>query len=94
VTRARFTYQQLVELVDGDTELIARLVEEGIIERRADDRALVDVDRVLVARTLWRDLEIEWPGIEVILRLRDELVHARRRVEELEAALARIRNDR
>lgn len=94
MTLARFTYQQLVELVDGDSELIARLVEEGIIERRADDRALVDVDRVLVARTLWRDLEIDWPGIEVILRLRDELVQARRRVEELESEVTRIRNDR
>jgi hypothetical protein len=94
VTLTRFTYQQLVELVDGDTELIVRLVEEGIIERRADDRALVDVDRVLVARTLLRDLEIEWPGIEVILRLRDELVRARSRVAELEAELAGSRNDR
>ena len=28
----RFTYQHLLELVDGDHEFIVRLVEEGLIE--------------------------------------------------------------
>ncbi len=83
----RFTYQRLVELVDGDAELIERLVEEGEITRVGDDRALVDVDRVLVAHTLVRELEVSWPGVEVILRLRDELAAARKRIAELEAAL-------
>ena len=84
---ARFTYQHLLALVDGDGELIAQLIERGIIERRDDDRAIVDVDRVLVARTLWRDLEIEWEGIEVILRMRDQLAEARERIAQLETAL-------
>lgn len=83
----RFTYRHLVELVEGDDELITRLVEEGIIERLEDDIALVDIDTVLVARTLWRDLDVEWAGIDVILRLRDELVRARQRIAELETAL-------
>jgi hypothetical protein len=89
VTATRFTYQRLVDLVDGDQELIARLVDEGVIERRGDDRAVVDVDRVLVARTLWRDLDLDWPGIELVLRLCDELAGARRRIAELEAALGK-----
>jgi DNA-binding FadR family transcriptional regulator len=83
---ARFTYQRLVELVDGDHELIARLVEEGLIERRGGDRVLVDVDRVLLVRTLWRELEIDWPGVEMILHLRDALDEARARIAELEQA--------
>jgi hypothetical protein len=83
----RFTYQHLLALVDGDQELIAHLVDEGIIEQRGDTNAVVDVDRVLVARTLWRDLDIEWPGIDVILRMRQQLVDARKRIAELEAAL-------
>lgn len=83
----RLTYAHLVALVDGDADFIDRLYDEGLIEPRTDDRVLVDVDRVLVARTLWRELEIEWPGIEVILRLRDELLAARRRIGELERAL-------
>lgn len=83
----RYTYQHLVQLVDGDAELITRLVDEGFIQSAGDDRALVDIDHVLVARTLWRDLDVEWPGIEIVLRLCDDLARARRRITELEREL-------
>ena len=82
----RFTYQHLLELVEGDDELIVRLVEEGLVDRH-DDIVTIDVDRVLLVRTLWRDLEVEWPGIEIIVNLATELAAARRRIQELEAAL-------
>ena len=84
---SRYTYQHLLELVDGDHEFIVRLIEEGLIERR-DDVMSVDVDAVLLARTLWRNLEVDWPGIEIIVRLTAQLNAARRRVQELEAAVA------
>ena len=83
----RFTYQHLLDLVDGDDEFIVRLVEEGLIEQR-DNVMSVDVDAVLLARTLWRNLEVDWPGIEIIVRLTAQLNAARRRVQELEAAVA------
>ncbi len=86
MTTTRFTYQHLIDLVDGDQELITRLIEEGEIEVREDGVARVDVDRVLVARTLVRELEIDWPGVELILRLVEELARARRRIAELETA--------
>jgi len=82
---ARFTYQRLVELVDGDAELIAWLVDEGVIERHDDDHVTVDIDSVLAARTL-RELDVDWSGIPIILRLRAELAAARLRIAELEAA--------
>ena len=80
----RYTYQHLLELVDGDDELIALLVEEGEIVRGDDDVVSVDGERVLVARTLLRELEVSWPGIEIILRLRGELAAARKRLAELD----------
>lgn len=85
MTSTRFTYQRLVELVDGDDELIAWLVDEGVIEHRGDDRVLLDLDSVLAARTL-RELEVDWSGIPIILRLRAELAAARARIAELEAS--------
>lgn len=87
MTTARFTYRRLVELVDGDDELVAQLMADGVIEEQGDDRVVVDVDSVLVALTL-RELEVDWSGIPIILRLRDELAQARRRIAELEASLA------
>jgi len=84
----RYTYQDLLAIVDGDGALIDLLVEEGEIQRVGDDIARVDIDRVLVARTLLRELEITWPGAEVILELRAALVAARRRIAALEAELA------
>ena len=85
----RYTYQRLLELVEGDSDLIEHLLDEGVIERGEGDRVMVDVDVVLVARTLWRDLDVEWPGIEVVLHLRAQLVEAQRRIAELEAELGR-----
>ena len=84
MTTTRFSYQQLVDLVGGDHELIARLIEEGEIVQRDDDIAVVDIDRVLVARTLVRELDVDWPGVEVILRLLAEIARLRQRVAELE----------
>lgn len=82
----RFTYQHLLDLVGGDDELIIRLVDERLVERHGDI-VRVDVDRVLLARTLWRELEVDWPGIEIILNLASELAEARRKIAELEAKL-------
>lgn len=79
---SRFTYQHLVELVEGDHELIIRLVEEGFIARGEDDVVSVDVDTVLLIRTLWRDLAVDWAGIEIIVRLTGQLAEARRRLGE------------
>jgi hypothetical protein len=89
MSTTRFTYQHLLDLVDGDRELIARLIEEGVIERRDTTLAVVDVDRVLLARTLVRELEIDWPGVDLILRLLGDLAEARQRIAELEDTVRR-----
>lgn len=83
----RFTYRDLLELVEGDAELIVHLVEEELVERH-EDIVTIDLDRVLLARTLWRDLEVDWPAIGIILKLATELAESRQRIAELEAALA------
>ena len=56
MTRTRLTYHRLLDLLGGDHELIVRLIEEGEIERRDEIMAVVDLDRVLIARTLVREL--------------------------------------
>jgi hypothetical protein len=82
----RITWDQLVELVEGDREFVAVLVEHGLIEDSEEGVQAIDVDRALVCRTLLRELEVNLPGIEIILRMREELAQARRRILELELA--------
>ena len=87
----RYTHEHLIELVEGDRELIVHLVEEGIIERSDDDVATIDPDAVLLARTLRRDFDVEWDGVAIIVRLAAELAVARKRIAELESKLAKRR---
>ena len=49
-----------------------------MIELQDGGRAIVDVDLVLVARTLWRDLAIDWPdedSVDEFLALIREVRH-------------------
>jgi hypothetical protein len=67
----------------GDEELYDRLVESELVP--ADEEALCEDDLVTarVVGTLIHDLDVNWPGVEVIVRLRAELCLARRQIAEL-----------
>jgi hypothetical protein len=78
----RVTIELLLELLEGDREVIELLRE---CELLAADDLLVedDLERALVARTLLRELEVNPPGVEIIVRMRAELVATRKQVAEL-----------
>ncbi len=78
------TFETLVELVEGDHELVAVLIEEGLIVQDDDGFSPEQVDRALASRTLMRELEVNVAGVDIILRLRGELAAARRRLAELD----------
>ena len=44
--------------------------------------------RALDRARLVHELEVDWAGVEVILRMQEELAAARKRIAELESALA------
>lgn len=93
MTYHKVTREQLIAIVEGDHELIGLLLREGVIEQRDDGWAADEVDRVLACRTLVRELEVNWAGVDIILRLRQELAVARRRIADLEAAVGGGRRD-
>ena len=82
--KKRISLDELIALVEGDRELVYLLIEERIVTNEPAGFCLEDVDRVLVSRTLLRDLEVNSAGLDIILRLRQELASALRRIHELE----------
>lgn len=83
--------RRLVEILEGDEELVVRLCEEGIVTRRAEGFMPEEVARVLVCRTLVRELDVDVSALEIILRLRDELLDSRKKIAALARELERLR---
>lgn len=70
----RLSRTRLIEIVGGDAELIARLVEHDVIVEGPQGFDPDQVERALVSRTLIRELDVNLEGTEIILRLRERLV--------------------
>jgi len=79
----RFTLERALAVIEGDTELLEQLVILGLCERRDDGFSVEEVELMRVARVLVRELEVNWPGVEIILHMRDELLATQRQVAEL-----------
>ena len=77
----------LVEIIGDDPELIEVLYEVGVLNRDADTVEDAEIEAALVTRTLVRELEVNAPGVEIILRLRQELLAHRRQVAQLLALM-------
>jgi len=87
----RFTLETLVTFLDGDREVVDGLERAGIIERRGGGTySAEEIEHARVAHVLLRELEVNWAGVEVILRMRTELLVTRRHLAEA-ARLARER---
>lgn len=81
----------LVEIFGNDPDLLELLYEVGALRRDAEGIEEAEIDAALVARTLVRELDVNAPGVEIILRMRSELLAQRRQVRELLALLKKSR---
>ena len=85
--RSRVRRKRLVEILGNDEEIVLRLVEEGLIMDRPDGFERRDIERALVTRTLVRELDVNWAGVEVILLMREQLRATQLQVAEMLSAL-------
>lgn len=81
----RVSREALLDLLRGDSQLVEMLEEAGIISAR--ELSPAEVEDVLVARTLLRELDVNLAGVEVVLRLRAELQATRLQVKRLMQAV-------
>ncbi len=75
--------ETLLELLGGDQELLDALAEHGIIAKECNAFGPEDVETVLVSRTLVRELDVNWAGVDVILRMRKQLLVTRMRLAQV-----------
>jgi hypothetical protein len=87
--RPKIVRATVLHVVEGDEPFYERLCAEGLIPR--DEAALeaAHLELARVAHTLVHELDVNWPGVDVVLRLRAELIASRRQVAELLALLQR-----
>lgn len=89
----------LVVEVAVDAEFVDVLESEGLIhvERTPEGERVLspaDAERVRVARTLMRDLDVNLAGAEVILHMRETMQAMQRQFEEILVLLARELRER
>ena len=90
----RIRRERLLEILGNDEEIVVRLVEEGLIIDSSEGFDPRDVERALVARTLLRDLDVNWPGVEVVLSMRDQLRATQQQIAQTIAALRKAAKER
>ncbi len=84
----------LLELLHHDEQLFEQLCDDGHLDRDAQHYTDEQAEVARVVGTLIHELDVNWPGAEVILRMRAEIMATRRQVVELLALLqARRGND-
>jgi hypothetical protein len=89
-----YTRRQLVEILEVEESFVVSLEREEIVEADlpGDEAQFSErmLERVRVAWNLVHELEVNLPGVAIILRLREDLGDLRGQLEEL-ARLARTR---
>ncbi|MCP5060149.1 MAG: hypothetical protein GY937_25895 [bacterium] len=86
-----FTRHQIAEILEIDEGFLIRLETEEILFADATSSQAPYSERMLerarVAYSLTEELEVNLPGVAVIIRLREELGTSRARIEALVRAL-------
>jgi len=83
---SRILRTTILRVLDGDDDLYHQLCVQGLLPEDEDALAGHHVELARVTQTLVRELEVNWAGVEIVLRLRSELIESRRQV----AALLRL----
>lgn len=83
--QAQFSLEEICRACSVRTEWVIELVQEGILEPVGDERSQwqflgTSISRVVVARRLQSDLEINLPGVALAIQLLEELERMRARL--------------
>lgn len=90
-----WTTVEIMEMFQVDEELIVSLEQEEIIypEWGPDDSlkhfSYRELEKLRLAKMLMEDMEVNLPGVEIILRMREGMINMRRQFDDILEDLAR-----
>jgi len=99
MTKEYWTIDEIVEYFQIDKRFLTNLEEEEIIHPAFDEKQLSklfssnDVERLRVAKVLIEDMDINLPGVEVILRMRQNMFEMRKQFDAILEDLAQRLKD-
>ncbi|MDB4988978.1 MAG: hypothetical protein JWN04_4156 [Myxococcaceae bacterium] len=81
----------ILSILEGDEDFYEQLRSQGLLPHDEQTLAPDHVELARVTHTLVRELEVNWAGVEIVLRMRSELIDTRKQVAELLSLLHRTR---
>lgn len=90
-----WTIKEVIEILHVDQKLVTTLEQEDIITLITDETGREkllpgrEIDKIRVARILIEEMDINLPGVEVILRMRQNMIDMRRQFDDILEDLAR-----
>ena len=83
--------QSLLALLQGDQDLYALLRSSGLVPSDPQALSPEHLELARVVHTLVHELEVNWPGVEVILHLRTQLFSTHAQVAQLLTLIREMR---
>jgi MerR family transcriptional regulator/heat shock protein HspR len=84
-----FSTTEIMEIFQVDEDLIILLEQEDIIcPECSGDESLKhfsqnEIEKLRIAKTLIEDMDVNIPGVEVILRMRESMINMRRQFDDI-----------
>jgi MerR family transcriptional regulator/heat shock protein HspR len=95
MTKEYWTITEVVEIFQIDKRFLSDLEEEEIVCPTCPDNASVklfsaiEMEKVRLAKILVEDMDVNLPGVEVILQMRQGMIEMRRQFDAVLEDLAR-----
>jgi MerR family transcriptional regulator, heat shock protein HspR len=94
MTKEYWTLSEVIEIVKMDEGTILYLEEEEIVcpecvdEQPAKRFSAIELEKLRLAKVLMEDMDVNLPGVEVILRMRENMIQMRRQFDAILEDLA------
>ena len=93
--KEHWTLKEVVEIIEIDEVLLSELEEEGIVCPTCHENAStknftrLDVEKMRIAKLLIEDMDVNHPGVEIILRMRQDMIDMRQQFDTILENLVR-----